>query len=54
VYVTLSLARLEVPEGEVEELADEALLMVAYKRVVFAVGEDGAVVELSLTPCGMR
>jgi len=54
VYVALSFARLEVPEGEVEELADGAWLVVADKPVVFAVGEDGAVVELSLTPCGVE
>jgi len=44
----------EIPEGEVEELADEAWHVVADKPVVFAVGEDGAVVELSLTPCGVE
>jgi len=54
VYVALSFARLEVPEGEVEELADGAWLVVADKPVVFAVGEGGVVLELSLTPCGVE
>jgi len=54
VYVTLSLARLEVPEGEVEELADGTWLVVADKPVVFAVGEGGIIVELSLTTCGVE
>jgi len=54
VYVAPSFARLEVPEGEVEELADGTWLVMADKPVVFAVGEDGAVVELSLTPCGVE
>jgi len=44
----------EVPEGEVEELADEAWHVVADEPVAFAVGEDGAVVKLSLTPCGVE
>jgi len=54
IYVALSFARLEVPEGEVEELADGAWLVMADKPVVFAVGKGGAVVELSLTPCGVE
>jgi len=54
IYAALSFARLEVPEGEVEELADGTWLVMADKPVVFAVGEDGAVVELSLTPCGVE
>jgi len=54
VYVALSFARLEVPEGEVEELADGTWLVMADKPVVFAVGDGGAVVELALTPCGVE
>jgi len=54
VYVALSFARLEVPEGEVEELADGTWLVMADKPVVFAVGEDGVVLELSLTSCGVE
>jgi len=54
VYVALSFAGLEVPEGEVEELPDETWLVMADKPVVFAVGDEGAVVELSLTPCGVE
>jgi len=54
VYVALSFARLEVPEGEVEELADGAWLVMADKPVVFAVGEGGVVIELVLTPCGVE
>jgi len=54
IYVALSFARLEVPEGEVEELADGAWLVMADKPVVFAVGEGGVVVELVLTPCGVE
>jgi len=38
VYVVLSFARVEVPEGEVEELADGTWLVMADKPVVFAVG----------------
>jgi len=38
----------------VEELADGTWLVMADKPVVFAVGEDGVVVELSLTPCGVE
>jgi len=52
--VALSFARLEVPEGEVEELADGTWLVMADKPAVFAVGEDGAVVVLVLTPCGVE
>jgi len=54
IYAALSFARVEVPEGEVEELADGAWLVVADKPVVFAVGEGGVVLELSLTPCGVE
>jgi len=54
IYVALSFAGLEVPEGEVEELADGAWLVMADRPVVFAVGEGGAVVELSLTPCDVE
>jgi len=54
IYAALPFARLEVPEGEVEELADGTWLVMADKPVVFAVGEDGVVVELSLTPCGVE
>jgi len=54
VYVALSFARLEVPEGEVEELADGTWLVMADKPVVFAVEEGGVVLELVLTPCGVE
>jgi len=54
VYVALSFARLEVPGGDVEELADGTWLVMADKPVVFAVGEGGVVLELSLTPCGVE